>query len=442
MADELITPRTLKGFRDFLPEAMLAREHLIDTAKAVYRSYGFSPIDTPALEYTEILLGKGGAETDKQLYRFEDAGGRDVALRFDLTVPLARFMAQHVGKTGTPFKRYHVGSVWRGENTQRGRYREFLQCDFDTIGTASLLADVETALVIHDLFRALGFERFTIHVSNRKVLSGLLEQLGLLAQSSAVMRAIDKLAKIGRQGLAAELERACGASGAEAAEILRFVTLRGDNRDVVTSLADLVTGSETGRQGVAELNELLDGVEAAGIDMGRIRIDVSIARGLDYYTGTVYETFLDDLRDIGSCCSGGRYDDLASVYTKQRLPGVGASLGVDRLLAAIQELGLVESRTGTADVLVTLFDADGTHRAVELAAELRDGGVSTELYPETRKLSAQLRYADRRGHRLAIIVGPAEVEAGTAQIKDLASGHSVEVPRAEVTARCRTLLAG
>ncbi len=441
MADELITPRTLKGFRDFLPEAMLAREHLIDTAKAVYRSYGFSPIDTPALEYAEILLGKGGAETDRQLYRFEDAGGRDVALRFDLTVPLARFMAQHVGQTGTPFKRYHVGPVWRGENTQRGRYREFLQCDFDTIGTTSLVADVETALVIHDMFRELGFERFTVHVSNRKVLSGFLEQLGLVEQSPALMRTVDKLAKIGREGVVAELESAGGASGAQAAEILRFVTLGGDNRDVVTALAERVTGSETGRQGVAELNELLDGVEAAGIDMGRIRIDVSIARGLDYYTGTVFETFLDDLRDIGSCCSGGRYDDLASIYTKQRLPGVGASLGVDRLLAAIQELGLIESRSGTADVLVTLFDADGTRRAVELAAELRRGGMSAELYPDPRRLSAQLKYADRRGHRLAIIAGPAEVEAGTAQIKDLDSGHSVEVPRAEVTARCRTLLA-
>ena len=442
MVDERITPRTLKGFRDFLPEAMLAREHLIDTAKAIYRAYGFTPIDTPALEYTEILLGKGGTDTDKQLYRFEDAGGRDVAMRFDLTVPLARFMSQHVGKMGTPFKRYHVGLVWRGENTQRGRYREFLQCDFDTIGTTSLLADVETALVIHDLFAALGFERFTIHVNNRKVLSGLLERLGLVEQSSVVLRAIDKLAKIGNDAVARDLIETAKASEAQAAEILGLVSLDDDNRDVLAKLPELVSGSEVGEGGVAELGEFLDGVEAAGIDMGRIRIDGSIARGLDYYTGMVYETFLDDLRDIGSCCSGGRYDDLASLYTKQRLPGVGASLGVDRLLAAMQELEMADSRTATADVLVTIFDENGKLDAVELAAELRRGGISAELYPDPRKLSAQLRYADRRGHLLAIIAGPAEAEAGTAQIKDLRSGESTEVPRAKVIASCRSLLAG
>jgi histidyl-tRNA synthetase len=376
MADQRITPRTLKGFRDFLPEAMLPREHLIDTAKAVYRSYGFSPIDTPTLEYTEILLGKGGDESDKQLYRFEDGGGRDVAMRFDLTVPLARFIAQHVGKTGTPFKRYHVGSVWRGENTQRGRYREFVQCDFDTIGTTSLLADVETALVIHDLFAALGFDKFTIHVNNRKVLTGLLDRLGMAAQSAEVLRAIDKLTKVGRERVLADLVDQAGAAAAQADEILNLVTLTGENRDVVARLSALVAGSAVGEEGAAELTELLDGVEAAGIDMARLRVDVSIARGLDYYTGTVYETFLDDLRDIGSCCSGGRYDDLASLYTKQDLPGVGASLGVDRLLAAMEELGLVETRSATADVLVTLFDKSLTRGAIELAAQLRREGIS------------------------------------------------------------------
>ena len=440
MSGHQITPRTLKGFRDFLPEAMLPREHLIDTARSVYRSYGFSPIDTPALELTEILLGKGGEETDKELYRFEDRGGRDVAMRFDLTVPLARFAAQHIGELGTPFKRYHVGPVWRGENTQRGRYREFLQCDFDTIGTTSLLADVETALVIHDVFAAIGFDRFTIHVNNRKVLTGLFERLEMGEGTVAILRAIDKLPKIGADAVARELIDRCGASREQSDEILRFVGLTGTNEEVVERLGPFVEGSASGDRGVEELGELLAGVTSAGIDPRRLRVDVSIARGLDYYTGTVYETFLDDLRDIGSCCSGGRYDDLASLYTTQELPGVGASLGVDRLLAAMEELDLVERRSASAAILVTVFDAALAGDSIAIAASLRRAGLATELYPEPRKLGPQLKYANRRGHRLAIVIGPAESEAGTAQVKDLASGKSVEVTRDELAAECRALL--
>ena len=419
---------------------MLPREHLIDTAKAVYRSYGFSPIDTPAIEYAEILLGKGGAESDKQIYRFETAGGRDVALRFDLTIPLARFVAQHIGVLGTPFKRYHVGPVWRGENPQRGRYREFVQCDFDTIGTTSIISDIETALVIHDLFVALGLERFTVHISNRKVLSGLLDRVGLSDQSTTVLRSVDKLGKIGKAAVAADLTASVGATQAQIEAILELVTLEGDNRQIVDALSAMLAGSATGEEGAAELSELLHGIDAAGVSGDRFRIDPSIARGLDYYTGMVYETFLDDLPEIGSCCSGGRYDDLASVYTSQVLPGVGASLGVDRLLAAMQELGGLEARAATADVLVTLFDPEHKRDAVGLAADLRRNGVSVELYPDPRKLSAQLRYADRRGHRLAVIVGPAEDEADTAQIKDLAVGKSIEVCRSEVAETCKRLL--
>ena len=419
---------------------MLPREHLIDTAKAVYRSYGFSPIDTPAIEYAEILLGKGGAESDKQIYRFETAGGRDVALRFDLTIPLARFVAQHIGVLGTPFKRYHVGPVWRGENPQRGRYREFVQCDFDTIGTTSIISDIETALVIHDLFVALGLERFTVHISNRKVLSGLLDRLGLSDQSTTVLRSVDKLGKIGRAAVAADLTASAGATQAQIDAILELVTLEGDNREIVDALSAMLAGSATGEEGAAELSGLLDGIDAAGVGSERFRIDPSIARGLDYYTGMVYETFLDDLPEIGSCCSGGRYDNLASVYTSQVLPGVGASLGVDRLLAAMQQLGSLEERAATADVLVTLFDPEHKRDAVGLAADLRRHGVSVELYPDPRKLSAQLRYADRRGHRLAVIVGPAEDEADTAQIKDLAVGKSIEVRRSEVAETCKKLL--
>ncbi|MFT7680010.1 MAG: histidyl-tRNA synthetase, partial [Planctomycetota bacterium] len=398
----VIQPRTLKGFRDYLPEIALPREQLIDTAKGVYRSFGFAPIDTPALEYSEILLGKGGAESDKQMFRFEDHGGRDVALRFDLTIPLARFVAQHSGQLGMPFKRYHVGPVWRGENTQRGRYREFIQCDFDTIGTKSPVADVESALVIQGLFEALGFERFVLRVNHRGVLTGVLERVGLADQAVPVLRALDKLAKIGPAKVAEEMQREAGASESQAKDVLTLAEAKGSNAELLDGLPAQVAGSEAGEAGVESLNGLLAGLAAAGIPEERVALDLSIARGLDYYTGVIFETFLGDLPGIGSCCSGGRYDDLASVYTKEVLPGVGASLGVDRLLAAMEELGLVEGRSASAPVLLTYFDKARGQDYVTLAAKLRAQGLGVELYPDAKKLGAQLKYADRRGHSLAI----------------------------------------
>lgn len=435
-----IEPRTLKGFRDYLPAAAIARERLIDTAKAVYRDFGFAPIDTPALEYTEILLGKGGDETDKQLYRFTDNGGRDVALRFDLTIPFARFAAQYTNELGLPFKRYHVGPVWRGENTQRGRYREFVQCDFDTIGTESPLADQETALVIHELFRRLGFERFTIRVNDRRVLNGLLERLGLVERSVAVLRALDKLAKVGPEKVTEELAREAGASAEQAALVLAFAALSGTNEEILARLADLVRGTAMGEAGVASLAGLVAGARAAGVAPERLVLDVSIARGLDYYTGVIFETFLGDLPGIGSVCSGGRYDDLASLYTKQRLPGVGASLGVDRLLAAMEELEMVDAKSAPCPILVTYFDASRGADYLALASDLRRAGLGVELYPDPKKLGDQLKYADRRGFKLAVIAGPAELEAGNVQVKVLATGESRVLPRADLARACFALL--
>jgi histidyl-tRNA synthetase len=439
MADR-VRPRTLKGFRDLLPSAAVAREHLVDVARSVFRRYGFGPIETPALEYTDILLGKGSDEADRQLYRFEDAGGRDVALRFDLTVPLARYVAEHEHELGMPFKRYHVGTVWRGENTQRGRYREFLQADFDTIGTESVVADVETAAVIDELFSSLGFERFTIKVNNRKVLNGLLERLDVARPSTTVLRALDKLPKIGAQAVSAELVDVAGLTAGQAAEILTFAEMAGSTGDVLAGLERLVASSATGRSGVDELVRFFDGAAAGGV--ASVELDVAIARGLDYYTGTVFETYLDDLPDIGSCCSGGRYDDLAGVYTKSRLPGVGASLGVDRLLAAIAELGLLDSAAAVSPVLVAMFDADRGSDHIAVAAELRRAGLSVELYPDARKLSAQLRYADQRGHRVAVIIGPDEWETATGQVKDLVTGASTRVARAALAGECLRILSG
>jgi histidyl-tRNA synthetase len=361
-------------------------------------------------------------------------------MRFDLTVPLARFAAQHVRRLGTPFKRYHVGPVWRGENTQRGRYREFVQFDFDTIGTESLLADVETLVVVHDLFAALGFEGFTIHFNNRSLLNGLLDKLGLEDQAAVVLRALDKMPKIGPHGVSEELRRAAGTSDQQVNSILALAGLTGTNDEVVAALPAIVGSSPRAQTGLAAVEEVLAGVRASGIPEERIRVDVSIARGLAYYTGTVYETFLADLPGIGSVCSGGRYDDLASLYTKQRLPGIGGSLGVDRLIAAMEELGMVDESAAAADVFVALFVPERVGDYLGLAAELRAAGLSVELYPEARKLGAQMKYADRRGHRLAVIIGEDEWDSQTAQVKMLATGRSTEVPLSQLGRRCSDML--
>jgi histidyl-tRNA synthetase len=421
-----IQPRTLKGFRDYLPQTMLAREEIMDTARRVFRSYGFAPIDAPALEYLEILLGKGGVETDKQLYRFQDHGGRDVGLRFDLTVPLARFAAQHINELGTPFKRYHIATVWRGENTQAGRFREFMQCDFDTIGSKSIAADVETVLVAHDLLRAIGFERFTIHVNNRLVLNGLLESLGLVERASPILRAIDKLTKVGPERVVEEMCETAGATVEQAKQVVQMVQLTGANDTVLAQLRPLVGTSQRGLEGIDRLAELWSAVRTAGVPEHRIKIDVSIARGLDYYTGTVLETFLNDI-DFGSVLSGGRYDNLAELYTKQELPGIGASLGLDRLLDAMDKLGMLPAAQTPARVFIPYFDAAHLGDYFKLAERLRSAGLAIEVYPDAVKLGKQLQYADRKGFRVAVIVGEREFEAGECQVKDLSTATSSTV---------------
>lgn len=425
---KLIEPRVLKGFRDYLPAAMLARERLMETARRVYRSYGFSPIDTPALEYAEILLGKGGDESDKQLFRFKDNGDRDVALRFDLTVPLARFAAEHFAELGVPFKRYHIAPVWRGENVQRGRYREFLQCDFDTIGTESNAADIETLLVIHDLMVALGFERFKIRVNNRLILNGLLEQLGLTEKSIGVLRAIDKLEKIQAAGVIAELVDKVGLT-TDAAEKVVVVCRRGAK---IEELEPILGDNATGQLGVSRLRELFSAAQTAGIPADRVELDVSIARGLDYYTGTIYETFLTDLPGIGSVCSGGRYDNLAGLFTKEKLPGVGASLGLDRLLAAMEELKLLSAESTPAPILIVQFTAEKLGDYQRIARQLRAAGLNTEVFPDPKPIGKQLKYADRKGFRIALIAGPEEFAQGVWQVKDLKAGSSEKIAEGEL----------
>ncbi len=440
MKPKLIKPQTLKGFRDHLPNAMMAREHLIEIARSVYRNYGFSPIDTPALEYSEILLGKGGDESEKQMFRFMDQGDRDVSMRFDLTIPLARFSAQHLNEIGTPFKRYHIGTVWRGEKPAKGRFREFMQCDFDTIGTASNLSDIETLFVIHDLMEAIGFENFTIHINNRKILNGLLDQLNLREKSVGVLRALDKLTKIGEENVIKEMTSELDISTEEASKILSLVSVKGTPEEILNQLSETIGSEEEGRIGINHLQELFAATHKAGIPPERIKLDVSIARGLDYYTGTIYETFLNDLPGIGSVCSGGRYDNLAELFTSQKLPGVGASLGLDRLLAAMEELNLLETSSTPAPVLITIFDEKHQADYLRLGRLLRKSGIETEVYPEAKKMKKQLTYANRKGFQVAIIAGEEEFSANLWQVKDLLNGEQEKVSEDDLPAHIKKII--
>jgi len=378
------------------------------------------------LELLEVLTGKGSDETDRQMYHFVDAGGRSVGMRFDLTVPFARFAAQHIHELGTPFKRYHIGSVWRGETPQAGRYREFVQCDFDTIGTTGVVSDIETALVIHELMHSVGVNRFKIRINNRQVLTGLLEQMELQSSSTAVLRALDKVEKVGAEQVNKELN-AAGLNATQTDQVLALAAIQGSTGQVLSKLETLLERSETGRQGIERLRTICGAMKAAGVKDDFYQIDVSIARGLDYYTGVVFETVLTDLPSIGSVCSGGRYDNLAGLYTKQYLPGIGASLGLDRLLAALEQLGLLPKTVSSADVFIPLFDPERINDYFQLASIVRNAGWSAEIYPEAKKLGQQLKYADQRGFRIALVAGSQELDAGQVQIKNLASKVSSTV---------------
>jgi histidyl-tRNA synthetase len=443
---DLIPPRTLSGFRDYLPSVMLAREEILRRVRQVYRSYGYTPIDTPACEALEILLGKGGDESDKLIYRVRSAKGdkEEMGLRFDLTVPFARFAAQYVNQFGLPFKRYAMGPVWRGERPGQGRYREFWQCDFDIIGTTANAADIEVALVIHDLLVTLDLPRFVIHINSRLLLNGYLAQHGRQEQAVPLLRALDKLPKIGYDKVAEEMVRNAGVTPAEAEQLLRWAQWQGSSPELLDRV-QAEFGAEIhpwAQEGLRRLRQLLNVVQAVGVPPERIVIDLSICRGLDYYTGTVYETFLTDLPGIGSICSGGRYDNLAGQYTRQVLPGVGASLGLDRLVAALEELQhpLLSQRQTPAEVLIVQFDAEHLADYLRLARQLRSAGVDVEVYPEARKIGQQLAYAEKRGLRCALIAGSEEFARGLWKIKDLPRRVEITVPAAEVVEATQTLL--
>ena len=410
---ERIEPRILKGFRDFLPAQESRRKAVQAILEAVFRQHGFLPIDTPVLEYTDVLLGKGGGETDKQIYRFEDNGGRDVSMRFDLTVPFARYMAQHRAELYLPFKRFHTAKVFRGENTQRGRYREFTQCDFDIVGVDCASADFEILLLMVRSLQALGVHDFHVHLSHRAIFNRFLDTLGVGERCADVLRTVDKIKKIGEEGVREELAQLLGLQ--RSAQVLEFITASGSADEILASLVALAGGDpcDTGR-----LQSVLQAAAAVGIE-NHVRLDPSITRGLDYYTGIVYETFLARVPEIGSICSGGRYNDLASLYTREQLPGVGSSIGLDRLLAALEELETEQAQPSAVDALVLAFDEQDMGHYHALAEQLRGAGLSAEVYPEARKLGVQFGFAEKKGIPVAIICGPEERAAEIVTVKDL-----------------------
>lgn len=437
-----IKPRLLKGFRDYLPEQMILRSRAMQTIRNVFESFGFVPLDTPTLEYAEILLGKYGPDAEKLLYKFTDHGDREVCMRYDLTVPLARVVAQYPDLL-KPFKRYQMATVWRGENTGKGRYREFVQCDVDIVGTKSLLADVECVWVGHNVMRQLNIPRFKIHVSHRKLLEGLSTLLGSglsRGQVLDVFRTVDKLPSQGRARVEELLRTEVGLSDTQIDTVLRFLDISGAVEDVLTRLDTLFADVPLAREGVQDLREIFLHLREAGLDMSRLGLDLTIARGLDYYTGAVFETFLEDLPAIGSVMSGGRYDGLIGFFAKQDIPAVGISVGLDRLFSGMEELGIMKPQTATAHVLVTLFDKSLTAHYLEVAARLRNTGIPTELYYQFDSLGKQLQFADRRGIPIALIIGENERARNEVTLKILAEKQQETIALDALERRLRELI--
>ncbi|MCE5255652.1 MAG: histidine--tRNA ligase [Spirochaetaceae bacterium] len=419
-----IEPRVLKGFRDYLPEAEIARSALADKLEATFRSFGFVPIDTPALEYAEILLGKGGGETDKQVYRFRDNGDRDVALRFDLTVPFARFMAEHCDELYLPFRRYHLGKVWRAENTQRGRYREFMQCDFDIVGTDSASADADIVLTIVSAMAALDVGPVRVRVNHRGLFNRFLAAQGVSDKLVSVLRTVDKLEKVGpeetRNLLAAETSMDL------AGRVMDFITPEGSSAETLRKMISLCGNDD---EEAAAAGKRLSDVFSIATSCGfgdSVNLDPGITRGLDYYTGIVFETTLLEMPGIGSVCSGGRYNELASLYTAKNLPGVGASIGLDRLLAALEALGRRQESDPVPLVLIANTESVSLAQLHGQAMELRKAGISSEVFPEPKKMSHQYSYAEKKGIPYALMPDGDSLARGVLPLKDLARRSTTE----------------
>ena len=420
-------PRTLPGFMELLPNEQILFEQMKQKIEKVYQRFGFLPLDTPILELSEILLAKAGGETEKQIYRFEK-GDTDISMRFDLTVPLAKYVAKNYGNLSFPFRRYQIGKVYRGEKAQKGRFREFYQCDIDIIGDGELgiINDAEIPSVIYQLIKELGFDDFTIRINNRKILNGLFEEIDQKENSVAIMRIIDKIDKIGKEAVKEELQT-LGVAEKSIDQIINFITITGTNDEKLQSLQDLGIANEMFQTELLELTEVVKYIRVFGVPDTNFSVDLTIARGLDYYTGTVYETFLNNYRELGSVCSGGRYENLAEYYTDKKLPGVGISIGLTRLFYKLNELELIKAeKHSMADILIVPM-TENMDKPIELASNLRKLDINTEVYLNDKKLKAKIKYADKLKIPYVLVIGDDEITNNQVKVKNMETGEETQV---------------
>lgn len=431
MINKIVKPTILPGFMELIPNEQILFNRMVDTIRHNYEKFGFLPIDTPVMERAEVLLAKGGGETEQQVYRFEK-GDTDIALRYDLTVPLARYVSQHFSELTFPFKRYHIGKVYRGERAQRGRFREFYQCDVDIIGnnTLDIVNDAEIPSIIYSTFKDLGFDSFTIKINNRKVLKGFFQWLEI-EDLTGVLRTIDKLDKIGLEKVKLELEEQ-ELDTATIDKIIELIQIEGTNEEKLESLKKLEIENDIFKDGLDELTAVIYYVGVFGVPKDNYMIDLTIARGLDYYTGTVYETFLDDHTSIGSICSGGRYDNLAEYYTKQKLPGVGISIGLTRLFYQLYEAKLIETTDSSLTKIIIIPMKGCLDKSIEISNNLRKNDISTQVYLEKGKLGKKIGFADKLNIPYVLIIGTNEIEKGEYTLRDMNTGEQTMLSMEEI----------
>jgi len=424
---KLVQPRTPSGFTEYLPNEQLEFNRLLDIIKDTYARYGFSPLDTPILELSEVLLAKGGGETEQQVYRFEH-GRNDLTMRYDLTVPLARYVAEHEGTLVFPFRRSQIGKVYRAERAQAGRFREFYQCDIDVIGSDSPIVDAELPAIINEIFTKFAFGEFTIRLNDRRILNGFFESIGLSNVSREILRSVDKMEKVTQKELVKELQ-SVNLDNEQIERILDFTSINGTNDEIISKLRAMNSSSSLFNVGVDMLEALIKALRVMNVPENHFKIDLKIARGLDYYTGTVYETILNDYPEIGSVCSGGRYDNLAEYYTKTSLPGIGISIGLTRLFYTLREIGVISSPSQSPAKLVVMpIDEQEIPFSIALITKLREANIAALLYTERNAVSKKLRYADRMGFEYALVVGVNEVESNTVSLKHMKTGESKTIP--------------
>ena len=421
-----IEPRTLSGFMELLPSEQILFNQMKEKIQKTYEKFGFLPLDTPVIESAEVLLAKAGGETEKQIYRFQK-GDNDLALRFDLTVPLAKYVAKNYGNLSFPFRRYQIGKVYRGERAQKGRYREFYQCDIDIIGDGELdlINDAEIPSIIYTLFKELGFNDFTIKINNRKILNGLFESVEQKENSAEILRIIDKIEKIGKEAVIEEFNK-LGLKEDQINKIISFIEITGSSDEKIEKLENLEIKNETYVKGVNELKTVVQNVRLFGVPDSNFMVDLTIARGFDYYTGTVYETFLNEYRELGSVCSGGRYENLAEYYTDKSLPGVGISIGLTRFFYKLNELNVIKAEKKSISDILIIPVVESLNEPIKLSADLRKLGVNTEIYLNDKKLKAKLKYADKLQIPYTIIIGEDEIKSNKVQIKNMETGESIE----------------